>query len=263
MKAILLNSATKLPYWHKGQLKDDDDHTVPLDYLQGAGMLNALGAYNQLIAGRNRPGNVPITGWDLNELDKSETLASVYKITVTEPTDKIITATVIWNRHYKNVYPFEPVPEKDANLRLELWAIDPGNSSNDYLLDYSDTNVDNVEHIYCRADARYSNYELVVSFSDVDNQTQVDGTQRYGLAWNVSQRHDRDSIFWHDLNADGIVNELDFAILLETASVESPESYLMGDINTDGSIDIDDLQVFFDHNNRQADWYTDKENKPG
>ena len=256
MKAILMNSATKLPYWHKGRLPNDDDHVVPLDYLQGAGMLNAVRACKQLIAGRAGPGDVSTTGWDLNQLDKSDTLANIYKITIAEPSDKIITATIVWNRHYNNVYPFKPVPEKDANLRLELWAVDSANSSSNYLLDYSDSSVDNVEHIYCRADARYTNYEIVVSFSS-GGQPQMDDTQRFGLAWNVSESHDSDSIFWHDLNADGIVNELDFAILLENwvDGIKSPESYLLGDINTDGKIDMADLQVFFDHNNRQADWY--------
>ncbi len=264
MKAILMNSATKLPYWHKGQLKDDDDHTVPLDWLQGAGMLNAVSAYRQLIAGRGKPGDVPITGWDLNRLDKRETLAnldcrqtSVYEITITEPTDKIIAATVVWNRHYKNIYPFEPMPEEDANLRLELWAVDLANSSNDYLLDYSDSSVDNVEHIYCRTDARYTNYEIVVSFSNMGDQSQTVSKQRYGLAWNVSESHDSDSIFWHDLNADGIVNELDFTILLGNgiACIESPKGYLLGDINADGTIDENDLQILIDHNNHQADWH--------
>ncbi len=276
MKAILLNSATKLPYWHKGQLQDDDDHIVPLDYIQGAGMLNALGAYNQLIAGRDEPGNVSMTGWDLNLLDKNGNSAKVYRFTITKPADKLIAATVAWNRHYRGVYPFGPMPEKDADLRLELWAVDPAHSDNDYLLDYSDSSIDNVEHIYCRADAKYTNYEIVISFSvagtakdesfsDDGDPQQTDLMQRYGLAWNVSEGHGSDSIFWHDLNADGIVNGLDLAVLLDNwvAGVKSPGNYMLGDINTDGRIDVNDLQVFIDHNNRQADWYKGKENKPG
>jgi len=289
MKAILMNSATKLPYWHKGQLPSDDDHAVPLDYIQGAGMLNALGAYYQLAAGRHEPGDISMMGWDLNMLDTSQTTSKNYKFTIMEPSDKIITATVTWNKHYKSVYPFEPLPEKDVNLRLELWAIDPVNSDNDYLLDYSDSSIDNVEHIYCRTDTKYTNYEIVISFSDDDNQRKTGSTQGYGLAWSISKSHDSDSIFWHDLNADGIVNELDFAILLDnwvagqgdqafgldriksdfalhgigSAFSGVEPGYLFGDINTDGRIDVNDLQVFMDNNNRQADWYVGKENKPG
>ncbi|MFH1719869.1 MAG: S8 family serine peptidase, partial [Planctomycetota bacterium] len=130
IKAILLNSAAKLPYWHKGQLQIDDDHLVPLDYIQGAGMLNAVGAYENLVAGLNRPGEVAAIGWDLNSLDKSETRQNVYRIALTETIDKYITATVVWNRHYSRSYPFPALPERDINLRLELWAVDPANPGN-------------------------------------------------------------------------------------------------------------------------------------
>jgi len=258
MKAILLNSATKLPYWHKGRLRIDDDHLAPLDYIQGAGMLNAAGAYKHLIAGPNKPGNCSTIGWDLNQLLKSQNPQNIYQITIAEPADKFITATVVWNRHYNSAYPFEPILEKDANLRLELWAVDPNNPDNDYLLDYSDSIADNVEHIYCRPDANYTNYEIVISYSDIDDPNQIPSTQRYGLAWNVSESQDSGNIFWYDLNADGTVNELDFAILLDNwvTSTKSHEGYFLGDINTDGVIDINDVTILLNHNNLKADWHT-------
>ena len=258
VKAILMNSATKLPYWHKGRLEIDDDHQAPLDYIQGAGMLNAVSAYKHLIAGRNKPGDVSTTGWDNNQLDKAKSPQNIYKITLTEPAGKFITATAAWNRHYNNAYPFEPAPEKDSNLRLELWAIDPDNSDNDYLLDYSDSSMDNVEHIYTPADANYTNYEIILSISDIDDQKKIAATQRYGLSWNVSDKQDSDSIFLYDLNADGAVNELDFAILINNwvSSKQSSESYLLGDINADSTINIDDLEILLNHYNLQADWNT-------
>jgi hypothetical protein len=264
IKAILLNSATKLPYWHKGRLQNDDDHVVPLDYAQGAGMLNAFGAYQQLIAGQGKPGRVSTTSWDLNHLDKNKNSTNTYKISVTDSTDKIITATVVWNRHYNTVYPFEPIPDKDANLRLELWAQAPHQPNKKYLLDYSDSNVDTVEHIYCRTAAVYTNYELVVSFSDTNSNSQIDETRPYGLAWNISDSHDSNNIFWYDLNADGIVNDLDFTILLDNSmeSLKSPGSYLFGDINNDGTIDMNDLQTFLEHKNRQAPWCTVQQKNP-
>ena len=264
IKAILLNSATKLPYWHKGRLQIDDDHSAPLDYIQGAGMLNAVGAYENLIAGLNKPNEVSATGWDLNLLHKSEKPRNTYKISLPQPADKFITATAVWNKHYNNVYPFEPTPDKDANLRLELWAINPQNHSNDYLLDYSDSSADNLEHIYCRADANYTNYEIVLSYSDIGGPNQPDSAQRYGLAWKTSKKQNSDSIFWYDLNADGIVNESDFAVLLNNrlTSFKSFESYLFGDINTDGAIDANDLVILLNHEDLQADWYTTEENTP-
>jgi hypothetical protein len=275
IKAILLNSATKLPYWHKGRLEKDDDHTAPLDWIQGAGMLNAVGAYKHLIAGPNKPGYCPTIGWDLNHLRKDKILENIYQINLEEPVDKFITTTLVWNKHYKSTYPFKPMPQKDANLRLELWAIDPNNPENDYLLDYSDSNVDNVEHIYCRADANYTNYQIVVLHSDIDDPNQTNTAQRYGLAWNVNPVRSKtaisngvndelnnDSIFWYDLNADGIVNDADFTVLINNmlASMKTPEPYCFGDINSDGVIDAEDLQILVQHNNLKADWYT--ESKP-
>ena len=254
IKAILLNSATKLPYWHNGRVQKDDDHVAPLDYIQGAGMLNATGAYQQLVAGRSEPNNVSTVGWDNNLLQTEQVPESIYKITLTEPADKFITATLVWNRHYNNVYPFEPMHEKDANLRLELWAVDSNDPNNDYLLDYSDSNTDNIEHIYCRADANYTNYEIAVSYSDTSNFV----TQLYGLAWKTSEAPDSDNIFWYDLNADGIVNDLDFTILSDNliTSIKSPDSCLLGDINTDGVIDVNDLRILIKHKGLEANWYT-------
>jgi len=187
-----------------------------------------------------------------------------YKITLPESADKFITATVTWNKHYSRVYPFEPAPQKDGNLRLELWALDANNPKNDYLLDYSDSSVDNVEHIHCRADANYTDYEIVISYSDIDEQNQTDTKQRYGLAWNISDEPTAESIFWYDLNADGIIDELDFTILANnwlTSVKPAEKSYLLGDINTDGSIDINDLQILLNHIKLQADWYEESKTK--
>jgi hypothetical protein len=258
IKAILMNSANKLPYWHKGRMKSDDDNFVPLDYIQGAGMLNAIGAYKHLVAGRNEPGIIPLTGWDNNFLNKNQSTGNIYKITVEEPAGKLIAATVVWNRHYSRVYPFESLPAKDRNLRLELWAIDPSDSSRDCLLDYSDSEIDNVEHIYCKLVPDYTNYEIVVSYSEAGEQVISNQQQRYGVAWDVCQVEEDDSIFWHDLNADGIVNELDYAVFLDNwiAGIRTAESYLIGDVNTDGTIDVNDLKILLDHNDHQADWYT-------
>jgi hypothetical protein len=264
MKAILLNSAKKLPFWHKGRLEKDDDHEAPLDYIQGAGMLNAVGAYKHLIAGLAKPGDVPTTGWDNNQLQKSKNPQNIYKITIAEPNEELVTATVIWNKHYSGVYPFEPMPDKDANLRLELWAVDTNDPENNFLLDYSDSKVDNVEHIYARGDANYTNYELIVTFSNIDDPNQTPVAQRYGLAWDITKKLNKDNILLYDLNADGVVNDSDLTILVGNllTSVKSPETYPLGDINADGVIDKKDFEIILSHKDTQADWYTTKENTP-
>jgi len=262
MKAIVMNSATKLAYWHKGRLDKDDDHQVPLDYVQGAGMLNALGAYKHLIAGPAKPNDVPNIGWDLDQLDKKQNPENSYRITIPEPAGKFITATLAWNNHYNAAYPFEPIPEKNANLRLQVWGIDTNDPNNNYLLDYSDSDVDNVEHVHHPADANYTSYQIVISYSNTNEPNQVPQTHKYGLAWKVNDKQDSDSIFWYDLNADGIVDELDSLILFENSitGIKSPDSYLLGDINTNGVIDVNDFQILLDHKGTKAGWY--KETNP-
>lgn len=256
MKAVLLNSATKLPFWHKGKLTKDDDHETPLDYIQGAGMVNALGAYRQLIAGHANPGYAPADGWDNSELDINETTQNIYQFNLAEPAGKIITATAVWNKHYNNVYPFEAISDKNANLRIELWAIDLENPDNDYMLDYSDSSVDNVEHIYVPADANYTDYQLVISFSDINDPNLT--TERYGLAWNITDELDTNTL-WYDLNADGVVNDDDLTTLVENMlnSIKSPAGYSIGDINSDGEIDEKDFEIFLGHKDIRPDWPTE------
>lgn len=255
IKAVLLNSATKLPYWHKGLLTKDDDHDVPLDWLQGAGMVNALAAHNQLAAGRRLPGDCPPVGWDLNKLDSNETPANVYKLEVNEPADKMISATVVWNRQFTGSYPFEHQTDLDADIRLEVWAVDLNDPNNYYLLDFSDSRADNVEHIYCSADGNFTEYEIIVSYSYDREINQPAHTPPYALAWSIAPAPARDDLLWYDLNADGSVNNFDLVVLLDNilASVETPERYLLGDINSDGLLDINDIQIFFEHLDNTAE----------
>lgn len=256
IKSILLNSATKLPYWHKGLLTKDDDHDVPLDYLQGAGMVNAVAASNQLLAGQHLPGNCPTAGWDLNKLDLNQTPENTYKIQITKPADKMITATVTWNRQFSLVYPFEHDTQKDADLRLEVWAVDLNDPNNNYLLDYSDSRTDNIEHVYTPADGNFTDYEIVVLFSNEHDVNQPQVSPPYAVAWNVGPVPVRDDALWFDLNGDGVVDDLDVDVLLDNliASMQTPEDhYLFGDINNDGVIDVSDLDILMHYIDSAAD----------
>ncbi len=248
IKSLLLNSATKLPYWHKGKLTKDDDHDVPFDWLQGAGMVNALEAERQLSAGRYTPGDCPNTGWDLGKLDADGTADNVYKIKIDDPAGKILTVTVTWNRHFTPAYPFNYQPESDARIRLEFWAVDANNPQNSYLIDYSDSARDFVEHLYSALDPNFTDYAIIVSYSDREVNLPL-ATSAYGLAWNVTQKTVTNDLLWYDLNADGIFNSRDINVLLDNliADLEKSDNYLFGDINEDGQIDAVDLQVFLNH----------------
>ena len=198
MKAILLNSAAKLPFWHKGEITADDDTEVPLDFTQGAGVLDASAALKQLVAGLQQPGPVQQIGWDNRVLDAND-IQSDYTFEAVEP-NQMITATLCWNYHYENQFPFNHQLEKDANLRLELWGFDPNDLESETLVTVCDSISDNIEHLYVKSDERFSSYRIRVLFSK--DQSSGPAQQRYALAWSVRKDTAADNPWWDDLNGD-------------------------------------------------------------
>jgi hypothetical protein len=258
IKAILMTAATKLPYWHKGRLSPDDDHEVPLDNIQGAGMVDAVASYRLLKAGQNKGPDARPAGWDLNRIGSKLGAEHVYRIVVDEPANGMITATLTWNRHYRKSYPFDRIAGSDSDLRLELWAVNPADPGANVLVDYSDSKTDNVEHVYAQALPGFSTYELVVAFGGADARIAAKISEQYAVAWSTGPRSGTDSIFLYDLNGDGVVDEADLKILLDNAKtgLTSPNAYVLGDINGDGVIDSKDLADMMAKRDAKADWYT-------
>jgi hypothetical protein len=243
VKAILLNSAVKLPYWHKGKVGLDDDHEVPLDWAQGAGLVDAMGAYRQLVSGRSGPGPVPVIGWDVGRIGKTDRDVVVYQFDLARPADQWVTATLVWNLHYSQGYPFDRLSERTSDLRLELWAVDPADPQRDLLLDFSDSPVDNLEHIYVKTDPRYRRYQLVVSRSARDRSRDL--AEPFAVAWAVRGAESQHGLAWEDLNGDGLVDQRDYARLVQNwvSYLRQPNKYVIGDLNCDGQIDQQDLQL--------------------
>ncbi len=206
IKAILLNSAAKLPYWHKGNISSDDDTAAPLDYTQGTGALDAVAAMKQLTAGRQRPGKVNTTGWD-NRVLNAEKDRFDYIIDAAEP-NQMLTATLCWNRVYKNEFPFKHDLKKDTDLRLELWGVDPNEAVEDTLLDVSDSINDNVEHIYFRCGDSFAAYRICVRFNEQQELTDTT-RQRFAVAFRVTEDTATGNRWWHDLNGDSRVDGMD------------------------------------------------------
>jgi hypothetical protein len=204
LKAVLMNSARKLPFWHKGQISGDDDHETPLDYAQGAGVLDGLAAQEQLTAGMGKPGSVKTIGWD-NRILEDDGQGHLYGFNVTEP-NQMIAATLCWNRAYQSEYPFNHVLEQDSDLRLELWGIDPNDPEKRVLLDYSDSVNDNVEHIYFACDPAYPTYAIRVQFNE---EQPANVKQRFALTWSVGPDRQIGDPWWNDLNADNVINAND------------------------------------------------------
>ncbi len=230
LKAILLNSARKLPWWHKGSPDPADDASVPLDYLMGAGVVDAPAAWRQLLAARHSAGIVPSAGWNRSQIANVSSALDSYRFQVQFP-DEQITATLAWNRHYSDEYPYRSLSAANVDLRLELWAIDPDHPSRDYRLAVSDSPNDNLEHIFVGADPRFEWYDLRVTLGEkaVPDLTPPTAVETYGLAWRTTLASDWiDQPLWKDLNGDGSVTAVDslvFSVVTRFPEILANESF--------------------------------------
>jgi hypothetical protein len=170
MKAILMAGATKqeFPSWSR-------THTSPLDPVYGAGELNVYNSYLILTAGEQTasPNSmVSTTGWDYNSIGNNPV---VYFFEIQEGyTLNDFSVVLTWQR---NVYDAQPGPQYNfqytvANMSLQLYTAI--NYQLDSEIDWSDSPVDNVEHIYA-TQLTPGQYALVIR-SDTANQP-------YGIAW--------------------------------------------------------------------------------
>lgn len=251
IKALLLNGANKLIGWHKGNCGPRDDHEVPLDYQQGAGLVNAWNSYRHLIAGRYDPNdlsgpgdpNDANHGWDWgwvnfdpNDPDSKRTY---YMPEPLEP-HSYFKATLCWYRHYQPQGVFEPLPLNV--LTLELWSVDQqGNLS--AKLDYSDSTCDNLQHIYYYSPQAQS---VAMIVNGIGSGVGDISWEPYGLAYCSGQDNWSGDLFSADLDADGLVGVNDLLQLIDkilwTQNNNHPiEEYLREDINADGQINGLDL----------------------
>ena len=231
IKAILMNSAEKLPYWHKGMPTKDDDHTVAVDFVQGAGMLDATAAMETLVSQNSK------IGWDCDVIASDE---MSYLISTQDVNDTSnIVATLVWNNQYKPSYPFEL--ELQGDLRLELWAVDSNDQNKNYMVDHSDTAGNVVEHIYIPADSNFSDYKLVVKNNIPDSN------ESFAIAWQVRESVVSEDwqMLYYDLTGDGSVDNRDVIKLLKNMGreVQMPLRYIIGDLNMNGKIDQSDLDA--------------------
>ncbi len=205
LKAILMSSAQKLPFWNKGLPGPEDDTQTPLDFQQGAGLLDAEEAVRLLTEG-NRPETGSEKGWD-HLILSADRPAALYPFITRLPMGQYLTATIAWNRHYEDRYPFHLLEDTNSDLRLELWAIDP-NTAERILVDISDSPVDTVEHIHIPLLPDSAEYELMVR---INNPEVLSSGRRehVGLAWSVGEDRSVVNPWWYDLNEDGRIDETD------------------------------------------------------
>jgi hypothetical protein len=175
LKSILMTSAVKLPGWQKGTDDINDDSEYPLDFKQGAGMVDALSAYNLLVAGLQHDGDVNAAGWDINISESSE---KVYRFKTADNAG-IFSATLVWNRNYESSYPFSLNVNLWNDLKLTISKVNANGSVS--VIQTSDSPVDNVEHIYTHLEPN-SVYEMAVSESS--NYKSKDAAI-YAVSWQT------------------------------------------------------------------------------
>jgi hypothetical protein len=206
IKAVLLNSATKLPGWGQGAVYGGTAGltgsltggvttvTQPLDPLQGAGLLNANGAYLQLAAGKQiatiqqtglgsiiNP-TVALTGWDFNTVKLS--LTNFYQLS--SQAAGTLSITLDWYRDVGGPQGGTNNVLGMANLGLSL--INSANSSytTTQLVAQSISTVDNIQHLwFTNVPSAY--YEFGVSYNGYASQGGATPTyEPYSVAWSFT-----------------------------------------------------------------------------
>jgi hypothetical protein len=169
-KSILLAGATKdeFPTW-------SHTHTNPLDTTFGAGELNVDRNYHILAGGEQKPSLSQLVtgpGWDYNKSLASGSERLYFFDVPTNTTLGELSVVLTWNRIVGHSGNWATTTSTLANLDLDLWSATGFTPLSK--LDYSNSAVDNVEHIYSQNLAA-GRYALGVS-SDTANIN-------YGLAW--------------------------------------------------------------------------------
>jgi len=207
IKAVLLNSATKLPGWGQGSvvggtagLQGTLTGTVtqvlqPLDPFQGAGLLNANGALLQMAGGQHSPtiqqlGYVssihpsdPITGWDFNTV--SLNLTNFYQLD--ERTAGTLAITLDW---YRDTTAWSGAGTNNilgmANLNLNLYSSANSQYTNTPLVAQSISTVDNIQHLwFTNVPSAY--YEFGVIYKGYASQGgPTPGDESYSIAWSFT-----------------------------------------------------------------------------
>ncbi len=200
IKAVLMNSATKLPGWDNGQHLDGAGTIVTtqsVDWTQGAGMLNLDRAFQQYLLGtRDVPGTgggaIAETGWDFGSIAISPTAGLMahndYPFTLTLQSGSTLDVTLTWFRNFglpaftdnadPNLQTLETQDLGFANLALEIWNFDFTK-----LYATSSSLYNDVQELeFTLPDT--GQYEIRVTYPSQMYGTPVE--ESYGLAWDVA-----------------------------------------------------------------------------
>ncbi len=145
-------------------------------------MVDGLSAYNILMAGMQRNGAIKSLGWDISAVEPNYSAQKAYRFKTEGFKKPVISATLVWNRAYQDEYPYAPALQKWADLQLEIWTVDANGRGQN--VDFSNSPVDNVEHIWTTLDPN-SEYEFAVSQSVSSDLPAADSL--YAVSWIIKE----------------------------------------------------------------------------
>jgi hypothetical protein len=190
IKAILLNSADKLPGWNNGQTMVNGVLTTmqALDYTQGAGALNVARAADNYLNGQFDPkvvgksaANLGTKGWDLSTVTKGvDNLYDLGQIS----SGTTLTATLAWfvDRAYDSATQTSD-EGTFVNLNLDVYEVVGGS---DKLIAVSETPYENVQQLSFALPAT-SDYVIGVNFAGVaygPADVAAPTNEDYAVAWS-------------------------------------------------------------------------------
>ncbi|MBI9016275.1 MAG: S8 family serine peptidase [Phycisphaerae bacterium] len=261
VKSLLLSGANKLTGWHKGLCNGNDDTFIPLDYQQGAGLLDVSRALDILHAGKYKPDglNEPI-GWDIDTLyldRKQGKFEKNYIFDTPLQLGQNFTATLCWNKHFTDDRSHQEIA--GTILMLTLWAVnDQGIMDKSAPLDVSLSINDNLQHIYYHNEIQDQKVSLTVTVLDGDAVNV--GQENFALSYIADYNEFTGDQLSGDVNNDGIVNIIDYAEVFSAidnpdfANCASEKFFYQYDLNFDCTVDHNDLQIIFDNFTKTSPW---------
>jgi hypothetical protein len=193
VKAILLNSADKVPGWNNGQIAHPNGNggvltLQALDYTYGAGAMNLDEAYDNFLQTATRDlagtfsgnlGLVDPVGWDFGVV--VEGLANTYTINTPLLAGSDFTLTLSWFRDRDWDGVSGTVFER-AQVDLDLRVID---TATNLVISESLTTYDLVEHLHFSIPAT-STYRIEVEYAGEVFDTIGTTQEQYGIAWSAT-----------------------------------------------------------------------------
>ncbi|MGI9429089.1 MAG: hypothetical protein ACR2NM_10550 [Bythopirellula sp.] len=242
MKAILMAGASKEPFPTWSQI-DAGSVWHPLDDTYGAGELSLYDSYlitlgGQAVGTTTTPTPVASHGWDFQNVQPGTGNELLYDFVIPGgSTAEELSIVLAWNAEFLSPpIDFNSADPTVADLNLEI--VDSTGMTVDFDINdsivegLSDSDVDNVEHLYL-ADLAAGTYTLKVSSDDLASD--------FGLAWRTTTRFDSVSA---DFDEDGDTDGADFLAWQLGNGTLLGAVHADGDADGDGDVDEDDLAIF-------------------